>query len=369
MASSNGDSERRNRRDDGDESDDIIFFGEEAMEESIRSCHRSLIGRILADRSFSIGTVVAALGAIWGHPAGFKVMDLGDNKFHFFFYQEVDVIRIEKGGPWLFKNYIVNLKRWTEAGSDDHSDLTLVPIWIQFWGIPEHYKSKNLVSQIASRVGEVLEVDFFAVRGREIRILKAKRTCSTLLEDSVAGRVQEEKWGIWLKADQGGKRWSVDNKENANPNQPRIDSTLKQNQQRPTPENQIELLGVTNPKNSTAIVDDQQKDNSLADLSDGDNLAITCNGQSMEGKVGEIMGDANASFCFGQSSPPKSQGRRKIQLKQLARRNANQGLTKSGEKRAMEIMEVAVSKKQCVEGENEAEMGMGAYPKMAPKGI
>ncbi|MDV3200530.1 MAG: hypothetical protein Q8875_02730 [Pigeon pea little leaf phytoplasma] len=291
--------------------------------------------------------------------------------------------------------------------------------------------------------GEVLEVDFFAVRGRETRILKAKvlmdvtkplrgelkisgpskqvvelsakyerignfcnycghigheqRTCSTLLEDSVAGRVQEEKWGTWLKADQGGKRWSDDNKENTNPSQPRITSTLKQNQQRPTPvsllkslanlsvkdkdnnqnssensstgESKRELLGVTNPKKSTAIVDDQQKDNSLADLSDGDNLDITCNGQSMEGKVGEIIGDANASFCFGQSSPPKSQGRRKIQPKQLVRRKANQGLTKSGEKRAMEIMDFDVSKKQCIEGEIEAEMGMGAYPKMAPKGI
>ena len=57
------------------------------------------MGRLLADKSFSLGTVENALGVLWGHPVGFRVLDHGNNVYQFFFDREVDVLRIEMGSP------------------------------------------------------------------------------------------------------------------------------------------------------------------------------------------------------------------------------------------------------------------------------
>ena len=57
------------------------------------------MGRLLADKSFSLGTVENALGVLWGHPVGFRVLDHGNNVYQFFFDREMDVLRIEMGSP------------------------------------------------------------------------------------------------------------------------------------------------------------------------------------------------------------------------------------------------------------------------------
>ncbi|MED6148500.1 hypothetical protein PIB30_053761 [Stylosanthes scabra] len=101
---------------------DMIYFEEEIVAQSLQSCSPSSIGRILADQKFSVGTLKAALGAIWSHPTGFKVEDTGQ-----------------------------------------HDDLTHVPLWLQFWDIPEHFKTKELGRVIAKSFGKVKDVDFFAV--------------------------------------------------------------------------------------------------------------------------------------------------------------------------------------------------------------
>ncbi|MED6200760.1 hypothetical protein PIB30_088385 [Stylosanthes scabra] len=53
----------------------VIYFGEEIVAESLQSCSRSLIGTILANQKFSVGTLEAALGAIWSHRQDLRSMD------------------------------------------------------------------------------------------------------------------------------------------------------------------------------------------------------------------------------------------------------------------------------------------------------
>ncbi|MED6221880.1 hypothetical protein PIB30_059055 [Stylosanthes scabra] len=140
----------------------------------VERCSKSLIGRLLADRSFTAGTIKSALYSIWRQPEGFKVSDRGGNTFQFFFHDEKDFIRIERGGPWLFKNYIWNLKRWKLDKQFDDADFVHVPIWIQFWGLPEHYKTKEFGVKLGSSFGDVSEADVFQVRGKENSIVKVR---------------------------------------------------------------------------------------------------------------------------------------------------------------------------------------------------
>ncbi|MED6208567.1 hypothetical protein PIB30_046443 [Stylosanthes scabra] len=96
------------RSEDSDDGGEDVILVEDDISKSFRVCAKSLIGRIFADRIFSIGTMESAMGAIWSKPGGFRVADL-------------------------------------EIGR-----------------------------KLARRIGEVMEVDLFEVKGKESRILKVK---------------------------------------------------------------------------------------------------------------------------------------------------------------------------------------------------
>ncbi|XP_057734226.1 uncharacterized protein LOC130949561 [Arachis stenosperma] len=98
----------------GSEEEMVVRFDNEDIQEGVEKCLKSLVGRLLADREFSFETLEAALTAIWRQPDGFKVLNHGGNVFQFFFDKEIDLVRVEKGAPCLFKNYILNLRRWEE---------------------------------------------------------------------------------------------------------------------------------------------------------------------------------------------------------------------------------------------------------------
>ena len=68
-----------------DEAKEVLFFEEEDIMSGIEECQRSLVGRLLAYKAFSIGTAENSLGAIWSRPEGFKVLEHNDNVYQFFF--------------------------------------------------------------------------------------------------------------------------------------------------------------------------------------------------------------------------------------------------------------------------------------------
>ncbi|XP_016206193.1 uncharacterized protein LOC107646525 [Arachis ipaensis] len=105
----------------------VILFNDEDIKNGIKKCSKSLVSRLFSDRKISPETIEAALYAIWSQPIGFKVMDHGRNLFQFFFDNETDLIRIERGAPWLFKDYILNLQRWNEDLEIKDEEFATVP--------------------------------------------------------------------------------------------------------------------------------------------------------------------------------------------------------------------------------------------------
>ncbi|XP_057745180.1 uncharacterized protein LOC130963047 [Arachis stenosperma] len=211
----------------------VILLEEVDISEGINACSNSLYGRLFASKTFSVGTMGNALKAIWGNPEGFSMSDKGDNYFQFFFNKEVDVLRVERGSPWLFKDYVLHVKRWKEDQN-------------------ESFKTLEVGCKLGERLGTVLEVGKFQMRGRETRIVKAKinieatkkvrdqliiaghnkkevevalryerlgkfctycaksghevKNCHDLLKDTESDRVKEDDIGEWVKASQVGIR-------------------------------------------------------------------------------------------------------------------------------------------------------------------
>ncbi|XP_016199932.1 uncharacterized protein LOC107640940 [Arachis ipaensis] len=192
------------------------------------------------------------LKAIWGNPEGFSVSDKWDNSFQFFFNKEVDVLRIERGSPWLFKDYVLHVKRWKEDQNYDEEIISNFPVWVQFWGLPESFKTLEVGRKLGEKLGTVLEVGKFQMRGRETRIAKTKinidaarqvrdqlivagpnkkevevalhyerlgkfctyctklghevKNCHDLLKDTESDMVKEDDIGEWVKTSQVGMR-------------------------------------------------------------------------------------------------------------------------------------------------------------------
>ena len=87
----------------------------------------------------------------------------------------------------MFKNFILNPRRWKDDIRIEEDDFAHVPIWVQLWGMPKHYKTVELSRKIGGKIGDVEEVDFFQMKGKESRILKVKvkLDVAQVLKDSI----------------------------------------------------------------------------------------------------------------------------------------------------------------------------------------
>ena len=65
MAESHGNPHRRIEVNISDkEEEEILYFDKEDIKSGVEDCSRSLVGRLLTDKSFSLGTIESTLGAI-----------------------------------------------------------------------------------------------------------------------------------------------------------------------------------------------------------------------------------------------------------------------------------------------------------------
>ena len=168
------DNMNRHVEEGNEEEDEILYFEEEDIRQGLEERSNSLVGRLLADRSFTLGTMENALKAIWGHPEGFRIQEHGDNVYQIYFRKEIDAVRIEMGSPWLFKNHILHLQRWKEGMNLETEDFARFPVWVQLWGLPEYCKTADLGEKIGNKLGKTLETAMFNVRGKEARIMKVR---------------------------------------------------------------------------------------------------------------------------------------------------------------------------------------------------
>ncbi|XP_057746197.1 uncharacterized protein LOC130965454 [Arachis stenosperma] len=265
---------------DGDQEDDLIVLAYEDVFKGIQAYTRSLSGRIFSYRIFSVGTMEGALYAIWNKPEGFRVVKKSRNQFQFFFENDSDVTRIERGSPWLFKSFVIHVRRWKQSINMEDNHISSFLVWAQFWGLPEQYKTLEVGRKLGGRLGQIEDVALFEVRGNDTRIVKAKvelngdkrmrdtlklldpnqkmleigvryerigvfctycaklrhesKNCQCFIDDSTQNNIKEDKVGEWLKADQVGRRLT-EKRASFNPNQPRDGSIPAQPKKKSPP--------------------------------------------------------------------------------------------------------------------------------------
>ncbi|XP_058180206.1 uncharacterized protein At4g02000-like [Rhododendron vialii] len=155
-----------------EEADDIVIDAS-LRERAIVDCSVSLVGKLLTRRGFSRAALKDTMRKVWGSPDGLRVVDVGDNLFHFRFANEMDLQRVVNGGPWCFDNMVLLLRRWEAGMKANTVDFNEIDFWIQLWGLPFECITPEIGKEIGRRIGSILEVNKVTEKGdwgRYIRV-------------------------------------------------------------------------------------------------------------------------------------------------------------------------------------------------------
>jgi hypothetical protein len=136
----------------------FCFYQETHVEDSVRVCKNSMIGKILSDKPIPIPTLHSTLSGIWCNPLGFRITEIEGKLFQISMDREQDLNRIIKGSPWIIRNCWLVLHAWDRKINPNELEFTKVPLWVQIWGLPLHCKSIIMGEQIGSQIGQVLDV-------------------------------------------------------------------------------------------------------------------------------------------------------------------------------------------------------------------
>lgn len=111
---------------------DGVDLGAEEVQQSLRECSLSLLGKVIGDRIANFTGVKNFAAHAWGYPRNLKVTELKANLFQFHFDSKQDRNKVLMGGPWVMDNQIIVLNEWKE-GMDKEAFKTAF-LWVQIWG-------------------------------------------------------------------------------------------------------------------------------------------------------------------------------------------------------------------------------------------
>lgn len=72
--------------------------------------------------------------------------------------------RITEEGPWIFRGCALMLEPYDGSVDPFDLEITRVQAWIQIHRIPPLYRKKEIVTQLAGKIGEIVSVGMTVVK-------------------------------------------------------------------------------------------------------------------------------------------------------------------------------------------------------------
>ena len=102
------------------------------------------------------------LRSVWKMGSNLRIVDVGDDLFQFKFSMESQLKWVLAIGPWSFENHPLALRIWERGMTDTSVSFTSMAMWVQVWGLPFDLLLEEVVRDIGSLMGEVLDADLKA---------------------------------------------------------------------------------------------------------------------------------------------------------------------------------------------------------------
>ncbi|KAH1097127.1 hypothetical protein J1N35_014048 [Gossypium stocksii] len=136
---------------------------EEAFQEEIAVVEPSyqfcLVGRCITDSVVHFPSLRNTMADFWHPIGGVCITDLGDKRYLFQFFHDVDVQRVLSGTPWFFNNHLFILKKIQNDENPLMVDLNSTEFWVQVHELPLGLMFEAMAKQFGAFLGKFLEYD------------------------------------------------------------------------------------------------------------------------------------------------------------------------------------------------------------------
>ena len=130
------------------------------IQDTTNTVEHSLIGKILALRSFNSMLIQEMVSKAWNLKGSIKTNIVGKNLFTFSFENTEDLHYAYSRHPWTIKGAHLILREWKPHLSWDEYDFTTSALWTQVHGLPAAWLSEESLKRIGKKVGKVIESEF-----------------------------------------------------------------------------------------------------------------------------------------------------------------------------------------------------------------
>ncbi|MBA0785806.1 hypothetical protein Gotri_006768 [Gossypium trilobum] len=136
---------------------------EDAFQEDERVVGRvnqlCLVGRCLTDSVVHFPSLRNTLADLW-HPIGeICITEIGEKRYLFQFFHEIDIEKVITGTPWFFNNHLLILQRVPAEGNPAVMDLNHTEFWVQVHDLPPGLMSASMAKQFGDFRGKFIEYD------------------------------------------------------------------------------------------------------------------------------------------------------------------------------------------------------------------
>ncbi|KAI9112656.1 hypothetical protein K1719_016322 [Acacia pycnantha] len=161
---------------------------------------RILVGKVLANKTFTRSAMEAILSKAWNLQEGIDVVEINDNAFLFKFEDENEYNRILRGRPWSINSHLLNLMERSKYKSYEEFDFSLCPVWIQMHNVPIEAMCLENTIRIGEHVGKVMLAEDPFYNGRFLRSFLRARIILDLKRPLAHGfwMPTPEKKKVWI---------------------------------------------------------------------------------------------------------------------------------------------------------------------------
>ncbi|MFQ6627573.1 hypothetical protein Gotur_006201 [Gossypium turneri] len=136
---------------------------EEALQEhdGASGCDHQLclVGRCLTDSVVHFPSLHNTMADLWHPIGGICITEIGEKRYLFQFFHELDIERVVAGIPWFFNNHLIILQRVPIGVNPVVMELNHTEFWIQVHDLPPGLMSVSMAKQLGDFCGKFLEYD------------------------------------------------------------------------------------------------------------------------------------------------------------------------------------------------------------------
>ncbi|MFQ6663930.1 hypothetical protein Gotur_031231 [Gossypium turneri] len=141
----------------------LVDDEEEAIHEDVTAVENfsqlCLVGRCLTDSVVHFPSLRNTMADLW-HPIGvICITDIGEKRYLFQFFHEVDIVRVLVETPWFFNNHLLLLKRISYGDNPAAIELNSTEFWVQVHDLPPGLISESMAVQLGNFCGKFIEYD------------------------------------------------------------------------------------------------------------------------------------------------------------------------------------------------------------------